>query len=345
MKGNRGTTHGPLPVGKLPNPMLAEILARHAPEDPRVVVGPGIGLDSAVLDMGDSYLVAKTDPITFATDLIGWYAVHVNANDVACSGATPRWFLADLLLPPDIADRALAEEIIEQIDRACTSLGASLVGGHTEVTHGLDRPIVVGCLLGEVAKGALVTAAGSRVGDTILLAGGIPIEGTAIMAREKGDDLVDLFAEGFLRRCRDFLFNPGISVVDAARVAIAAGEVHAMHDPTEGGLAAGLWELALAAGCGLRVARDQILILPEGQELCDALGLDPLATIASGALLITASPESAAAIQEALGARGRPCAAIGEVISEAQASVELSSAKGVEPLPLPERDQIATLFV
>ena len=202
----------------------------------------------------------------------------------------------------------------------------------------------MGCLLGEVAKEELITAAGSRVGDSILLVGGIPIEGTAIMAREKADDLTGQFEDAFLQRCREFLFNPGISVVEAAQVAIAAGGVHAMHDPTEGGLAAGLWELALAAGCGLRVESEQILILPEGRALCESLGLDPLATIASGALLITASPQSAEAIRQAFANHEKPCVMIGEVVTDTEASVEVSSPDGIDPLPLPERDEIARLF-
>src|SRR3970040_1982193 len=145
-----------------------------------------MGLDAAVIDLGDRYLVAKTDPIAFASDWVGWYAVHVNANDVACMGAEPRWFLASLLLPEGKADLGLAETIFSQIGEACRSLGGSLVGGHTEISHGLDRPIVVGCMLGEVAKDGLVTAAGAQVGDVLLLVGGIPFEAPAIPAPETG---------------------------------------------------------------------------------------------------------------------------------------------------------------
>jgi hydrogenase maturation factor len=332
------------PVGKLPTAVLAEILARHAPRDPRVVVGPGIGLDTAVLDMGDRYLVAKTDPITFATDLIGWYAVHVNANDLACSGARPLWFLANVLLPPARADRELAEAIIQQIDEACRALGASLVGGHTEVTIGLERPIVVGCLLGEVDKQALITTQGARPGDAVLLAGGIPIEGTALIAREKAAELADRFEPGFLARCRELLFKPGISVVGYAAQATEAAEVHAMHDPTEGGLAAGLWELAIASSCSLSVERERIPILPEGQELCEALGLDPLATIASGALLLCVAPEGAAPLREMFARQGTRCEIIGKVGRAGQAAVVLRSGGQSAPLALPEQDEIARLF-
>src|SRR5574341_2554808 len=138
-----------LPVGKLPAPVLARLLASHPVADPRIIVGPRVGEDAAVLDMGDRYLVAKTDPSTFAAEAIGWYAVHINANDVACAGGAPRWFLMSLLLPEGGATADLAEAIFEQVRAACREVGAELVGGHTEITAGLDRPILVGSMLGE----------------------------------------------------------------------------------------------------------------------------------------------------------------------------------------------------
>jgi len=172
------------PPGKLPPDVLARLLGQIEINDPRVVVGPGVGLDAAVLDMGDRLLVAKTDPITFAADQIGWYAVQINANDVATTGATPRWFMATALLPASHADEALAQNILAQILAACRALNISLVGGHTEITYGLERPILVGTLLGEVARDRLVTPRGARPGDGVILTKGLAIEGTAILARE-----------------------------------------------------------------------------------------------------------------------------------------------------------------
>ncbi len=334
----------PFPLGKIPNPVLRELLAGLGSADPRVRVGPGVGLDAAVIDLGDRYLVAKTDPITFASDWAGWYAVHVNANDVACMGAEPRWFLASLLLPEGTADRGLAESIFNQIAEACRSLEVSLVGGHTEISHGIDRPIVVGCMLGEVPKDGLVTPAGAQAGDELLLVGGIPIEATAILAREKAAELKDRFEPQFLERCRKFLFEPGISVVRAARLARAAGPIHAMHDPTEGGLLAGLWELAEASGCALEVDLEAIPILPEGQALCAAFGLNPLASIASGALLLAVPSDRQLTIIQALAAQGIVVGAIGQVVARAGPDVKLRSAGGIGPAPKPERDEIARLL-
>ncbi len=181
-----GRTEGPgrLQTGKLPNEALAALLAKLQHRDPRVLIGPGIGVDAAVIDNGGpKLLVAKSDPITFATDHIGTYAVHVNANDVACLGARPAWFLATILLP-ESATPQLAESIFGQIASTCEALGIELVGGHTEITHRLQRPIVSGALLGEVERERLVRPGGARPGDCVILSRGIAIEGTAVLARE-----------------------------------------------------------------------------------------------------------------------------------------------------------------
>jgi len=215
----------------------------------------------------------------------------------------------------------------------------ALVGGHTEITHGIDRPIVVGCMLGEVPPDQLVRPDGARPGDALLLTKGIAVEGTAIIAREKNAGL----DEASLQRGRDFLYDPGISVVRDAAVATAAGEVHAMHDPTEGGLATGLWELVEAAEVGLEVDEDAIPIFPETQALCAQLGLDPLGLIASGALLLAVAPGDAAAIRTALGEAGLAAARIGRVI-ERERGVVLRSGTDERPLPHFERDEIARLY-
>ncbi len=329
------------PLGKLPAEHLARLLTHYAPSDERVVLGPGIGRDAAVISFGDRYLVAKTDPITFASHEIGWYAVHINANDVACTGATARWFLATLLLPEARTDAALVDAIFDQIAATCRQLDVALVGGHTEITHGIDRPIVVGCMLGEVAPGRLVRPDGARPGDALLLTKGIAVEGTAIIARE-GSGLVGL-DRIFLERCSEFLYDPGISVARGAAVATTAGEVHAMHDPTEGGLATGLWELAKAAKVGLEVDEDAIPIFPETQMLCAQLGLDPLGLIASGALLLAVAPRKTAAILTALEEAGIAATRIGRVV-EQERGVVLRDKTGERPLPRFERDEIARLY-
>ncbi len=333
---------GPFAVGKLPTPILADVLARLSRPDPSVVLGPGIGVDCAVVRTGDGLLVCKCDPITFVTRDLGHYLVQVNANDLATTGATPRWLMATLLLPEGQADRAMVDGIMGQITRACEEMGAVLVGGHTEITHGLDRPIAVGCLLGEVSPEALVTPRGARPGDRILLTKGVPIEGTAILAAELAHRLDGGLGAGELEAAQAFLWEPGIGVLRDARVALGAGRVTAMHDPTEGGLLAALWELAQACGHGLRVDLAAVPVPELSAKICRLLEVDPLATIASGALLLTVAPEDGDAIQRALEAEGIACAEIGEV-REGPARLESAGPDGAAITP-PERDEVARLL-
>src|SRR5215510_1428989 len=232
----------PLLPGKLPAALLAELLEQGPLTDPRVLIGPRVGEDAAVIDLGDRLLVAKSDPITFATDAIGHYAVTVNANDIAVMGGTPRWFLATLLLPEASTTEALVRDIFTQLRQACRELGIALVGGHTEISVGLDRPILSGHMLGEVTRERLVTSAGVQVGDALLLTKGFPVEGVSIMARERATQLATQgYAESDIARWQQFLYTPGISVVRDAVVLQQTVAVHAMHDPTEGGVAMGLW--------------------------------------------------------------------------------------------------------
>jgi hydrogenase maturation factor len=334
----------PLPLGKLPGGFLQAVLDKHARPDPRVVVGPRVGEDAAVIDVGDRYLIATSDPITFATDDVGWYALHVNANDVVVRGATPRWFLATLLLPPGTTDEDAVRALFAQLADACEALEVTLVGGHTEVTHGLERPIVAGTMLGEVAKDKLVTTGGARVGDAIVLTKGVPLEGAAIIAREKE---AEARARGVpataIRRARGFLRTPGLSVRPEAEIACELATVHAMHDPTEGGIATALHELADAAGVGLRVDRDRVMVLPEGRLLCEAFGLDPLGTIASGALLMTLDPAEAGVVIHALARESIDCHFIGQVVDRAQGVTLVEGARSW-PLPLFVQDEITRLF-
>lgn len=333
-----------LPTGKLPLELLQQLLAAYTSTDDRLVAGPRVGEDVAVVDMGDRYMVIKTDPITFATDEIGWYAVHVNANDIATSGAIPRWMLATILLPEAATTPDSVEAIFRQLHGACQDLGVTLVGGHTEVTYDLNRPIVVGVMVGEVARERLLTTAGARVGDRVLLVKGVPIEATAIIAHEKGEELRRRgYDEAFLERARGFLRDPGISVVAAAQRAAQHPGVHAMHDPTEGGLATGLHELAVAAEAGLRLEADRVPVLPEGRRLCSEYGLDPLGAIASGALIVAADPAHAGALIEAYRGAGVPCADIGEIVP---ADEGITMTRGSERLPLPryDSDEITRIF-
>jgi len=333
-----------LKPGKLPPELLQRLLRSYTCADSRVIVGPAVGEDAAIIDMGDHYLIAKSDPITFATDAIGYYAVVVNANDIATRGGQPKWFLATLLLPEQTTSVALVESIFAQIAEACRSFGITVVGGHTEVTYGLDRPILSGHMLGEVDPAGLIATSGAQIGDVLLLTKGICVEGTAIIAREREAELRrgDV-PEHIIQRAKHFLFEPGISVVRDAHIAIGAGRVHAMHDPTEGGLAMAVHELATAAQVGIMIKANQIPILEESALLCRAYGLDPLGTIASGALLIATPAEEALRIQQALQVNNIACAVIGRIVPPSE-GVLFNDGSKLQPLPQFIRDEITKLF-
>jgi hydrogenase expression/formation protein HypE len=333
-----------LTPGKLPPELLQRLLTSYTGADPRVIVGPAVGEDAAIIDMGDRYLIAKSDPITFATDAIGYYAVAVNANDIATRGGRPKWFLATLLLPERTTSVALVESIFAQLAEACQAFGIAVVGGHTEVTYGLDRPILSGHMLGEVEPSGLITTSGARVGDVLLLTKGVCIEGTAIIAREREQELRrGEVPEGLIQRAKNFLFEPGISVVRDAQIAVGAGRVHAMHDPTEGGLAMAVHELAGAAHVGIVIEGNRIPLLEESALLCRAYGLDPLGTIASGALLIATPAEEAIRIQRALRLNNIACEAIGRIVAPSE-GVILSEGGERRALPQFFRDEITKLF-
>ena len=278
-------------VGKLNANLLDELVSSIKKKDPRVIVGPKVGEDAAVIDIGDKYLISTTDPITFTSYKIGWYMVNVNANDIATMGGTPKWLLTSIFLPENKTDSTLVKEIFRDIEKAADELGIAICGGHTEITKGLDRPIVSGHMLGEVDKDKLVTNSRARVGDEIILTKGIAIEGMALLAREREKELSGKYGNLFVEKVQNFLHDPGISVVKEAHIANQTANIRAMHDPTEGGLATGLRELTRASNTGVVIYDDKIQYLEETSILCSEYKLDPLGVIASGALLIVVDPD------------------------------------------------------
>lgn len=308
-----------LPAGKLPHSMLASLLAELPTHDPQLLLGPLVGEDAAVIDFdasSDRLLVVKSDPITFATDQIGYYAVNVCANDLAVTGATPRFFLPTVLLPATHATAAMARAIFDQIGAACRNLGIVVAGGHSEVTPTVQQPVVAGAMLGEVPRRCYVRSGGCQPGDAVLLAGAIPIEGASIIAREMRARLLDAgWQPAELDAAANYLFEPGISVLKPALLAAQAGLVTAMHDPTEGGLATGIAELALAAGVGVEIDLDRVPVNELGRRLCAALELDPLGVLASGALLATAAPQHVDGLLQLWAAAGWPATVIGRILA------------------------------
>ena len=351
-----------LPTGKLDYELLKEIFEEYnSPQlrrnlekssfkdlykdsKKRVKLGFAIGEDAAVIKMsGSKSLVVKTDPITFATEDIGYYVVNVNANDIAAMGATPKWFQATILLPAKIATDVLAKKICMDIQKACLDLGIVLIGGHTEVTYDLNRPIVIGSMTGEVNEEEYVQSSGGKPGDAIILTKGIPLEGTSLIAREKEDELIEQgISSEIINTSKNLLFSPGISVLKEALLAVQHFHVHAMHDPTEGGLSMGLVELARASNCGFQIIYEEIPIIPEGKTLCKIFDLNPLQTISSGSLLIVVDESDCESLVKLLNENGVVAKKIGNLTP----NTDYLICKEGETLEIPysEKDEITKIF-
>ncbi|HSR11600.1 MAG TPA: AIR synthase-related protein, partial [Thermodesulfobacteriota bacterium] len=329
------------PAGKLPLRDLSRLISRFTRKDPSLIVASGIGRDAAVISVSNGTLVAKTDPITFAAEEIGRYAVHINANDIAAMGGTPRWFLAALLLPAGKTGRSDVEAIFAQISQACKELDILPCGGHTEITPAVNQPIVVGHMLGEADRANLPSVERIRAGDGLILTKGIAVEGTAVIARERS--LARILSAADIRRCRRLLDDPGISVVCDAVTARAAADVHAMHDPTEGGLATGILEMARGANLGITVWLDKIFVYPETDLLCRKLGLNPLGLLASGALLIAVRPGESSQVIAALKKKKIPAEVIGH-FRPLENGIRLKAGGKIRAWPHFERDEVARYF-
>jgi len=298
-----------LRTGKLPPDLLRGlVLGRLGVRRPETLIGATLGVDAAALAFdANSAVVLTTDPITTASAGAGRLAVHVVCNDLAVMGAEPVGLLATLLFPAGVAPESIAA-LAAEIDTTAREVNVEVLGGHTEVAPGLVQALVVMAGVGRAARDRLVSAAGARPGQALVLTKAAALEGSHILASDLAERLGALLPEQLLEEARGY--GEELSVVPEARVALEHGAT-AMHDPTEGGVLGALWELAEASGVGFRVYADRIPVRRATAEICAALEVDPLRLIASGALL-AACPDGAAVVA-ALAERGIAATIIGEV--------------------------------
>jgi hydrogenase maturation factor len=332
----------PLSSGKLPNDLLENFLSGFNFHDPSILINAGVGEDAAAVDIDkEEVLVIKSDPITFATDAIGHYAVLINANDIATSGAIPRWFLTSLLFPSGVTASTI-RQVMHELESVCRRWNITLCGGHTEITDAVTRPVINGMLAGTVTKNRLIDKRNIKPGDNVLLTKAVAVEGTAIIAREFGDRLRVLgMTESDIETCRQFLFS--ISILEEAQIARDCGGVSAMHDITEGGLATALMELSIAGEHRIRVNMDRIPIFPQTKKICNLLGINPMGLIGSGSLLICSRNNETEMIMDSIRSAGIDIARIGEVM-EAGRGVEAVSKDGPAVWPSFEVDEITRLY-
>jgi hydrogenase maturation factor len=325
-------------TGKIPTEVLVRNVFRYTgAADRSVILGSSIGEDAALVSLGKDVLVLTTDPVTGSAADIGWVAVHVNANDVACRGAKPRWFLCDLLLP-ERSNATLVDMIMKQVDSAARGIGVAVVGGHSEVTPGLKRPIVVGYMVGVVTSKRYVTSHSMRPRDRIIMTKTVGIEGTAILAADFANQLLPKIGDRLLKRAKKL--RSLISVVDDALIAVAEGGVRAMHDPTEGGLLQGVWELAEASRVGIVIDESRIAIRPETRQVCSIFHVDPLRLLSSGCLLIAADRRRSDGILRRLRNHGIQANVIGRATRRGEGRRLVKIDGAVKEIKPSERDEL-----
>lgn len=332
----------PLPAGKLPNDLLGQFIGRFGPSDDSMIIHPGVGEDVAAMNVCDEeVLVLKTDPITFATDSIGHYAVLINANDIATSGARPRWFLSSLLFPNGTTASEVGQVMLE-LQTVCERWGITLCGGHTEITDAVSRTVITGMLSGTVAKDRLIDKRNMAPGDVVLMTKAVSVEGTAIIAREFGGRLRSLGVdEKDIIAGKSFLSQ--ISVLPEAEIAGSIEGTSAMHDVTEGGLATALMEFSIAGRHAIKVGMDQIPVFPLTRNFCRLFEIDPLGLIGSGSLLIACRKKSAPELIRRIYNAGIQITYIGEVLDQGE-GVEAWYEGQRQAWPRFEVDEIARLY-
>jgi len=296
--------------GKVPSNVLKEIVMSSLDRWPdNLLVGPKIGEDAAVLETKDGFEVIASDPVTGAAKNIGYHAVYVNSNDIAATGADPKYMTVTILLKEDSCEDDL-KEIMEQINSACHDIGAFVIGGHTEMVPNQKINIICGTMIGWTKR--YVPTSGARGGDKILMTKGAGIEGTSILAHELDEELEPKLGREVVEEAKRY--SKMLSILKESR--LIRDYATCMHDPTEGGIAGALNEMAMASGKGFHIEKGEIMVSEATQKICSYFGIDPLNLISSGTLLATIPPEHVEKVSALMRESGIPYSFIGEITLE-----------------------------
>ncbi len=295
-------------IGKVSETVLKRSIFKqiHTKRD-EVLLGAGVGEDCAAVKLSPGEIfVISTDPITGTVKDVGMLAIQITANDLASSGAEPVGVMLTVLLPEEIEEEDI-REMMRQVEEACAHFHIQVMGGHTEVTRAVTQPVISVTGVGKVREDRLVSTAGAKPGQDILVTKWIGIEGTSIIAKEKEKELLGRFSQAFVDTAKGF--DQYLSVLPDSRIAVEHG-VSAMHDVTEGGIYGALWEVAEASGIGLEIDLKAIPIRQETIEICEYFELNPYYLISSGCMLMAA--DQGHDLVRKLQAAGIPAAVIGK---------------------------------
>lgn len=323
-------------LGKVsPEDLAAHVFGRTGAPDDSVIQGPAYGEDAAAISVPEGTLVVNSDPISLAVGHVGTLGINVACNDVAASGADPQWLTTIVFLPSESDADVVLDEITTQLHETALERDVTIVGGHSEYNASLDRPLLSLTCMGMADR--FVPTGGANPGDHVVLTKGAAIEGTAILATDFADDLRAAgVEEGVIDRASQFYDD--LSVVPESTILREVAS--AMHDPTEGGLVDGLFELASASGVSLRIDTDAIPLRPETQAVTEAVDVDPLQIFGSGALVATVPSAAVSEILESLEAAGIEAADIGTVEEQSDVPLSLGDREIAEPV----RDDLYALW-
>ncbi len=298
-------------IGKIPPEMLEKIVmqpmmgSRVKRKD--VILRPKTGEDCSAVDLGGEFCILSTDPITGAAKDIGYLAVQINCNDIYSAGAEPMGVLLTILLPPK-SEESLLEEIMSGAIHAAEERNIEILGGHTEVTDAVCKPLVSAAVIGKTREKKILSTGGARAGQDVVMTKWAGTEGTAILAKEWEEGLRTYLTEEDLQAAQEM--KNFLSVGQESEIAFAHGAA-AMHDATEGGILGAVWEVAECSDLGVAVFVDAIPVKEVTKKICEVMGIDYLHLISSGTMIIAA--ERGTELVEKLQAAGIEAAVIGKM--------------------------------
>ena len=298
-------------IGKVPPEILEKIVmgpmaaSRVKRED--VLLRPTTGEDCSAVDLGGEICILSTDPITGAAEDIGYLAVQINCNDIYSAGAEPMGVLLTVLLPAG-SDEEMLVEIMEGTLRAAEERNIEILGGHTEVTEVVVKPVISAAVIGKTRGRKILATGGAKAGQDIVMTKWAGTEGTAILAKEWEEGLGAYLSEEELKAAQEM--KNFLSVGKESEIAFAHGAT-AMHDATEGGILGAVWEVAECSGLGVDVFVESIPVKEETKKICAAMGIDYLRLISSGTMIIAA--EDGPMLVDKLAEAGIAAAVIGKL--------------------------------
>lgn len=317
-----------LPIGKLDSDLLEKIVYKHLRfRRDEVTQRPGIGEDCAVVNYGDYECVMSTDPITGSVEDIGKLAINVTLNDIASNGVEPLGIMLAVMLPYGTTEEDV-DKIMKQAGEESEKHRIEIIGGHTEITDAVCRPVIVSTAVGRCLAGKSVNSDNIKVGDRILVSKELGLEGIGIISKERADKLVGKISDEELAEAQSF-----IHLTSVVKEGLIAGEigVDGMHDITEGGLLGAVWEMCQTSGLGAEIVYEKVPVSDVSLKICDILGINVLRLISSGAMLIVADEEKSSVLIERAAAEGVQITDIGKITKSGRIMVRNGKSEEITP--------------